>query len=132
MIDRTTLFIAKSAESLAGAESEFALGRYNNCANRCYYATFQAAVSALLRAGIRPGRDNQWSHSSVPAQFDGQLVNRRKLYPTDLRGVLARNHDLRRRADYAVDAVGEAEAARALRRARLFVQTVHDTFGSTQ
>lgn len=132
MIDRTNLFIAKAVESLAGAESEFALGRYNNCANRCYYATFQAAVSALHRAGIRPGRDDQWSHYSVPAQFDGQLVNRRKLYPADLRGVLARNHDLRRRADYAVDAVGEAEAGRALRRTRLFVQTVHATFGRTQ
>lgn len=119
MIERTALFSGKSAESLAGAEREFADGRYNNCANRCYYAAFQAAILALLRAGIRPDGTGRWSHTSVPAQFDGQLVNRRKVYPSDLRGVLARNHDLRRRADYADDSVSEAEAARALRRTRL-------------
>jgi len=124
------LLTAKSIESLAGAESEFAHGRYNNCANRCYYAAFQAAITALLRAGIRSGSGDQWGHAFVPAQFDGQLVNRRKLYPTDLRGVLARNYDLRRRADYADDSVSEVEAARALRRTRLFVRAIHATPGS--
>ena len=123
------LLIAKFVESLAGAESEFAHGRFNNCANRCYYAAFQAAITALLRAGIRPVGGDQWAHAFVPAQFDGQLVNRRKLYPADLRGVLARNYDLRRRADYADDSVSEVEAARGLRRTRLFVQTIHSTPG---
>jgi hypothetical protein len=28
-------YLVKAIESLAGAESEFAAGRYNNCANRC-------------------------------------------------------------------------------------------------
>ena len=42
-------FLAKAQESLAGAESEFAAGRYNNCANRCYYACFQAAIHALIK-----------------------------------------------------------------------------------
>jgi len=40
------VFLAKAEESLAGAESEFVNGRYNNCANRCYYASFQAAIAA--------------------------------------------------------------------------------------
>ena len=43
------LYTDKAQESLAGAESEFANGRYNNCANRCYYACFQTAIAALLR-----------------------------------------------------------------------------------
>lgn len=46
------IFLDKAAESLAGAESEFTHRRYNNCANRCYYGSFQAAISALLHDGI--------------------------------------------------------------------------------
>lgn len=72
----------KALESLAGAESESAAGRFNNCANRCYYACFQAAIAALMRSGVTPlGAQRQWSHTFVPAQFVGQLINRRKVYP---------------------------------------------------
>ncbi len=60
-------------------------GRYINCANRCYYACFQAAITALIRSGIQPGGP-QWSHTFVPAQFNGQLINRRKLYSSALSG----------------------------------------------
>jgi uncharacterized protein (UPF0332 family) len=81
--DREEL-LAKAAESLAGAESEFSNGRYNNCANRSYYACFQAALSAVLSAGIRPtGRII--THTFVDSAFVGQLVNRRKLYPSGFR-----------------------------------------------
>jgi uncharacterized protein (UPF0332 family) len=65
--DRTTIFRAKAIESLAGAESEFVNGRFNNCANRCYYATFQAAIAALLRQGIQPGSERTWGHPFVQA-----------------------------------------------------------------
>jgi uncharacterized protein (UPF0332 family) len=44
----------RAQESLEGAESEFASGRYNNVANRAYYACFQAAIAALDLADIRP------------------------------------------------------------------------------
>jgi uncharacterized protein (UPF0332 family) len=54
MEDDATVFLAKAAESLLTAESEFANGRYNSCANRCYYACFQAAIAALIQKGIRP------------------------------------------------------------------------------
>jgi uncharacterized protein (UPF0332 family) len=37
MVDIEDVFAAKARESLSGAESEFVNGRYNNCANRCYY-----------------------------------------------------------------------------------------------
>ncbi len=123
MLERDYPFLSKAVESLAGAELEFSSGWYNNCANRCYYACFQAAIAALQRAGIRPLGD-QWSHEFVPAQFDGGLIHRRKLYPTDLRNVLERNHALRRTADYDEDAVSRTEAERALRRARTFVTTI--------
>ena len=31
-------YLDKAIKSLAGAESEYANRRYNNCANRCYHA----------------------------------------------------------------------------------------------
>ena len=49
-----TIYLAKATESLLTAESEFVNGRYNSCANRCYYACFLAAIAALLREGMRP------------------------------------------------------------------------------
>lgn len=52
-------FLAKAAEYMASAASELANGRYNACANRCYYDCFQAAVAALTQAGIRPAGGEQ-------------------------------------------------------------------------
>ena len=118
------VFLAKAEESLAAAESEFANRRYNTCANRCYYACFQAAVAALLRAGVRsPRPDRRWSHDYVQAQF-AQLSTRRKEYPTELRGVLLLQQTLRETADYETDHVSQTQATRALRRARTFVEAV--------
>jgi uncharacterized protein (UPF0332 family) len=88
-----TIYLAKATESLQTAESEFANGRYNSCANRCYYACFQAAIAALLREGIRPR--GQWSHEFVQAQLVGVLINQRKRYDRELRRVLADNQMLR-------------------------------------
>ncbi len=123
MADRDYPFLDKALESLVGAESEYSNQRYNNTANRCYYATFQAAIAALQQAGIRPSR-GEWSHEFVPAQFDGVLINRRKVYPTELRGVLSRNAGVRLSADYDEDPVTQTEANRALRRSRTFVQAI--------
>jgi uncharacterized protein (UPF0332 family) len=126
-----SIYLRKADESLAGAESEYANGRYNNCANRSYYACFQAAVHALVAAGITPpGGRGEWSHALVPSQFDGQLIGRRKLYPAELRSSLARTYLLREVADYRTDLVTETEAGRALRRARVFVQAARNRGGA--
>jgi uncharacterized protein (UPF0332 family) len=119
------LYLLKADESLAGAESEFANGRYDNCANRCYYACFQAAVAALQKAGITPDGHN-WGHAFVQSRFSGQLVNRRKVYPAQHRDVLMRTLTLRQTADYAPDLVSQVEAARAVRRTRDFVNAIRD------
>ena len=125
MIDGAALYLAKAEESLAGAECELEDGRYNNCANRCYYACFQAAVCALMRAGIRPsGGRGEWGHAFVPAQFEGVLIARRKLCSADLRGVLKQNYAPRERADYDHEGVTRTAASRALRRTRTFLDRV--------
>src|SRR3954462_3523915 len=124
MDDDEIVFLTKAVESLAGAESEFASGRYNNCANRCYYACFQAGIAALIRAGVQPKSiDRQWGHDFVQAEFDGRLINGRKLYPPRMREIFDRTYGLRQIADYSQGHVSEARADRALRRTRLFVET---------
>ncbi len=124
-IDLAPLYLAKAAESLAGAESEFVNGRYNNCANRCYYACFQAALSALVRSAIYPsGFPTQWGHGFVRAQFSGNLIGRRKLFPAELRDTLERTSESRVIADYQKDAISSGQAERLVRRARGFVRLV--------
>ena len=107
---------------MAGAESEFANGRYNNCANRSYYACFQAAIAALARAGISPR--GAWGHAYVQAQFVGQLINRQHLYPAELRDALAQTMIMRQRADYELEEVSQTQANRTLNRARRLVLAV--------
>ncbi len=118
-------YLTRSLECLEGAESEFIADRFNNCANRCYYAMFQAAIAALIAAGIRSGdAKRQWEHGFVQAQFAGILIQRRKLYPTDLVSALPLNLERRVAADYGVPGVSKAVAERALRAARVFVEAV--------
>jgi uncharacterized protein (UPF0332 family) len=125
MLEQESVFRIKARESLAGAESEFANARFNNCANRCYYACFQAAIAALQHAGVGPpGHTGHWSHSYVAAQFDGQLVYRRKLYPSDLRGTLSRAFALRQATAYLQDRLSHTQAERLLRRTRRFVLAI--------
>lgn len=123
MLSEALTFLEKAEESLSGAASELINGQFNNCASRCYFACFQAAVHALTREGIRP-RGERWEHAFVQAQFAGELVNRRKRYPAELRDTLIRNQILRRQADYEQDRVTEVQAARALGRAREFLEAI--------
>lgn len=125
MTQPDTLFREKAEESLAGAVSEYANARYNNCANRCYHSCFQAAVQALHEVGVTPpGARGEWSHDQLQATFTRELINRRKRYPAELCDVLPRVYLLREVADYKRDMVSEVQAARALRRTRTFLQAL--------
>ena len=118
-------FRAKALESLASAERDFEEGRYNSCANRCYYACFQAAVAALISEGIRPpAASGRWEHGFVQAQFVGVLIERRKMYPGTLRRVLGDTIDARVVADYQPEGVSSRRASRLVRAVRNFVATV--------
>ncbi|MGH2346404.1 MAG: HEPN domain-containing protein [Chloroflexota bacterium] len=123
-------FLDKAEECLRGADREFGDGRYNNCANRCYFACFQAAVYALLLAGDIPTNDRAMlGHDFVQARFVGHLINRRKVYPASLRDVLARNLVHRHIADYSVNGVTGTQAARAPARTRLFLDAIRAVGG---
>ena len=125
MHEPMSVFLTKAEESLAGAESEFVNGRYNNCANRAYYVCFQAAIHALIEAGVPPpGTTDKWGHDFVQARFVGDLIKRRKHFSADLKTTFEQNFRLRVEADYGRDHVSEIQAARAVRRAEAFVGAV--------
>ena len=118
-------FSAKARENLASAQSELASDRFNACANRCYYACFQAAIVALIRASIGSGTsDRSWKHAYVQAQFTGQLINRRKVFSASLSAVLPRLMELRLRADYQTQMISQTQVRRAIRDAETFITTV--------
>jgi uncharacterized protein (UPF0332 family) len=130
MIESSNAFLVKAREALAGAESEYANGRFNNCANRAYYACFLAALQALAQVGIQPlGRRS--THEFVQSQFVAQLVNRRKVYSGELREVLATTLQLRQTADYTAGWVTQRAASRALRMTRTLVDAVQAQAGET-
>lgn len=122
------IYLGKASESLLTAESAFDNGRYNSCANRCYYACFQAAIAALLRGSIRAS-DDKWPHAFVQSAFAGQLINRRHRFPSALRSALGDLQHLRNRADYSTDLITQVEANRGLRRCREFVAAVQQEVG---
>ena len=125
MTNERSIYLTKAQESLLGAQSEFANGRYNNCANRCYYSCLQAARSALHIGGIHQTNPRmRWSHEFIQAQFVGELIHRRKVYPSSLRDTPARSLILRQVADYEADMVSQPQAERTLRRTHEFVQTI--------
>lgn len=125
MTERDGEYLGKAEESLAGSVSEYVNDRFNNAPNRAYYACYQAAVHALIAANVRPpGATEQWGHDFVQARFVGDLINRRKRYPAELRQTLEQNDRLRVAADYQRDDISEIQAARAVRRAEGFVAAV--------
>lgn len=77
----------------------------------------------MLQEGMQPS-GRQWGHEFVQARFVGELVNRRKLYPADLRQNLSNTLGLRQTADYARDHINQREAARALRWTRPLIEAV--------
>lgn len=124
MLDPTAVFLEKARESLEGARRAYEGGRYNNVANRSYYAVFLAAIHALQREGVRPPGGSEWGHAFVDAQFVGLLINRRHRYDSGLRGVIGENRSLREDADYTTIQVSHIRASRSLQRAERFVSAV--------
>jgi uncharacterized protein (UPF0332 family) len=122
------VLLDKALDCLMSAEAEIASGRYDNAANRCYYACFQAAIAALEAAGFRPsgGSQPRWSHESVQALFVGVLINQRKRYPSNLRSVLSQLSTVRLTADYTRTRVSGREARRVLRQSQMFVAAIRD------
>ncbi len=122
-------YLAKANESLASARADYMARRHNSAANRAYYAAFQAAVAALIDAGIRPANDD-WGHRFVMSQFSGKLIRRRKLLPGSFRLTLNTLFDRRVKADYRSVDTSRRTADDSARQAASLVRRVEKMGGS--
>ena len=118
-------FLDKARQSMAGAEREYAADAFDNVANRCYYAAFQAAISILLEIrAVSPAKIGGMKHPYVRSEFASVVVRRKKL----LTGVERKDMDelatARDIADYLVTSTGKERAKRLLDVARRIVQAV--------
>jgi uncharacterized protein (UPF0332 family) len=92
-------------------------------ANRAYDACFQAAIAALLAAGILPASPRgAWSHACVQRQLNGLLIIRRKRNPAALRRILRDRMVVREKADDTPASVSARVASRVLQAAQGFVR----------
>ena len=114
-------YASKALEALAGAQSELSAARHNNAANRAYYAAYHAAIAVLMRAG-HTSRDNVWGHDEVKARFARELIQSRKLFPSDFASVLYDLMEARLRADYGLRPVSRSLAESRTRLAERFVR----------
>jgi uncharacterized protein (UPF0332 family) len=116
-------WLSKSAENLAVAQLCFDNDHFNACANRLYYAMFHAGAAALLKNGIIPPKENI-GHDWLQANFSGQLIQRRKVFPARFKPYLSGAQALRDIADYKSYSVSKNVAARELNKAKDFVNGV--------
>ncbi len=116
-----TEFLTKAKENLTAARICFENGLYNACANRAYYAALHAAVAALAHRGIRRDKIN---HGQVQADFSGELMKRRKVYPAKMKSYLPDMQIVRNKADYSGDNITRQRAGKWLARIKELVESI--------
>ncbi len=114
-------FLTKAKENLRAAQICFDNGLYNACANRFYYAALQAAFAALCDKGIR--RD-KIDHGQVQADFSGELIRKRKVYPAKLKSYLSDMQFVRNKADYTEVSISKQRAGKWLSRAKEMLESI--------
>ncbi|QTA85284.1 HEPN domain-containing protein [Desulfonema magnum] len=114
-------FLDKAKENLKIAQASFELECYNACANRAYYAAFQAAIAALAHQGAQKGKND---HAWVQSEFNRRVVRRQKIYPAKLKTWLLKMQQVRNTADYSDESVGKKAARQQLSRATEMVRII--------
>lgn len=114
-------FLQKADENLRIARVAFDHAAYNASVNRSYYASFQAAISALAAEGLKKkGHPHDW----VQAQFSGVLIRQRKIYSSALKSHLVDMLEQRENADYSEMMISKADARLQLKQATEFVTSI--------
>ncbi len=111
----------KAKENLNIAQLSFEMECYNACANRAYFAAFQAAVAALSAQGIQSGKND---HAWVQSEFNLQLIKRKKIYSAKFKGYLLDMQQARNKADYSEKNVGKKASREQLSRAAEMIYAI--------
>ncbi len=108
-------FLNKAKENLKIAQISLDNECYNACANRAYFASFQAAIAALADKDIRSEKNE---HAWVQSEFNLQLIKRKKIYPAVLKKYLPNMQIERNVADYSKQDISRKIALRQLSHAK--------------
>ncbi len=108
-------FLSKAKENLKIAQLSFDNECYNACANRSYFASFQAAIAALAANGIQ---SNKNEHAWVQSEFNLQLIKRKKVYPAVFKKYLPNMQIERNVADYSKKDISRKVALRQFSHAK--------------
>lgn len=120
------VLVRKSERALKVARLALNAGDNDSAVNRSYYAMFDIARAALLRAGV--GEDKlPRTHNGVIEAFR-QHVIQSGLMDRQLAGELSRTESLRIKADYTDLEIEPKIAAEVVEKAEIFVQTVERVF----
>jgi len=114
-------FAQKAEENLKAAKLLFENRFYNASANRSYFAIFQSAINALSNEGFNIQRI---SHEAAQSLFAGELIKRKKRYPSKLKAYLNQLRVIRNDADYELKQVSQKLAKRQLKKAQEFIDIV--------
>ncbi|MDZ7343440.1 MAG: HEPN domain-containing protein [candidate division KSB1 bacterium] len=107
----------KANENLAAAQLCFDHGYFNACANRVYYAMFQAGAAALFKHGMVPSKE-QIGHAWFQSNVAGQLINRRKIFSAKFRSHLSDAYRVRPLADYPCWSISKQVAVSELKKSQ--------------
>ena len=118
-------WLAKAKENLTAAELCLQHGLRNASVNRAYYAMFHAAIAALIHHGISKSGE-MWKHEFVQAEFSRALIQRRKVFPSHLKGYLPEAIEQRQVADYDAKPISERIARRVLQLAQEFLSQIKE------
>ncbi|MBF0103311.1 MAG: HEPN domain-containing protein [Desulfobacterales bacterium] len=115
------ILFKKAKNNLMAAQLCYDNGFYDGCANRAYYAGFQASIAALIHRGIK--RD-KIDHKLVQADFSEQLIKRQKIYPAKLKSYLMDMQLIRNRADYTHESISQKLALLQISKAKEMMELI--------
>ena len=118
--------VRKSERALKSARLDLTDGDYDSAVNRSYYAMFDIARAALLRAGV-PEDKLPRTHNGVIDAFRQHAVQPGQI-DRELAADLSRTQSHRIKADYTGIEIEPKIAAETVARAEVFVQTVERVF----
>ncbi len=118
--------VRKSERALKVARLALDAGDNDSAVSRSYYAMFDIARAALLRAGV-PENKLPRTHNGVTEAFRDYAVQSGQI-DRELGAELSRIESLRIKADYTGAEIEREEAAEVVEKAEIFVRTVERAF----
>jgi uncharacterized protein (UPF0332 family) len=118
--------VRKGKRALKVARLALNAGDNDSAVSRSYYAMFDMAQAALLRAGVTEDKLPR-THNGVIEAFRSHAVQSGKI-DRQLATQLSRTESLRIKADYTGTEIELSEATEVVRNAEFFVQTVERVF----